>query len=129
MQAKKTLALGAAGRVGKGRHCVGQPARRHLHCPVGVTKFHPFRQPQRRDIGLGQPQPQQVDFIGNHRTIFCQRQRITADATAQVKHNAGRSQLVDPGGAMVGDRLRVRPGERVPVDGVVLEAPAPSTSR
>jgi Cu+-exporting ATPase len=41
--------------------------------------------------------------------------------TARVVRKDGREEDVPLDGVMVGDRIRVRPGEKVPVDGVVLE--------
>jgi Cu+-exporting ATPase len=44
-----------------------------------------------------------------------------APKTARVVHADGREEDVPLGHIHVGDRLRVRPGEKVPVDGLVLE--------
>jgi Cu+-exporting ATPase len=44
-----------------------------------------------------------------------------APRTARVVRDDGREEDVTLDQVVVGDRLRVRPGERVPVDGVVLE--------
>jgi Cu+-exporting ATPase len=44
-----------------------------------------------------------------------------APATARLVHADGHEEDVALDGVHVGDRLRVRPGERVPVDGVVVE--------
>jgi Cu+-exporting ATPase len=44
-----------------------------------------------------------------------------APRTAHVVRNDGREEDVPLDNVMVGDRLRVRPGEKVPVDGLVLE--------
>jgi Cu+-exporting ATPase len=44
-----------------------------------------------------------------------------APKTARIFRDDGREEDVPVGSVKVGDRLRVRPGERVPVDGVVLE--------
>ncbi len=44
-----------------------------------------------------------------------------APATARVMRDDGSEQEIPLPHVMVGDRLRVRPGEKVPVDGIVLE--------
>lgn len=44
-----------------------------------------------------------------------------APKTARVMHADGREEEIDLGHVQVGQRLRVRPGEKVPVDGVVTE--------
>jgi Cu+-exporting ATPase len=44
-----------------------------------------------------------------------------APKTARIVHEDGREEDIPLGRVAVGDRLRVRPGEKVPVDGVVLE--------
>lgn len=44
-----------------------------------------------------------------------------APKTARVLHENGQEEDVDIGQLQPGDRLRVRPGEKVPVDGTVLE--------
>jgi Cu+-exporting ATPase len=44
-----------------------------------------------------------------------------APKTARVVRGGGREEDVPLDGVVIGDRLRVRPGEKVPVDGVVLE--------
>ena len=44
-----------------------------------------------------------------------------APKTARVIRDEGREEDIPLDQVVVGDRLRVRPGERVPVDGVVLE--------
>jgi Cu+-exporting ATPase len=44
-----------------------------------------------------------------------------APKTARVLHEDGHEEDVDIGKLQPGDRLRVRPGEKVPVDGTVLE--------
>ncbi len=44
-----------------------------------------------------------------------------APKTARVVRNDGQEEDVPLGHVQVGDRLRIRPGEKVPVDGVVVE--------
>ncbi len=44
-----------------------------------------------------------------------------APKTARLVDNAGADQEVEIDSLKVGDKLRVRPGEKVPVDGVILE--------
>lgn len=44
-----------------------------------------------------------------------------APKTARVIRESGREEDVPLGHVQVGDRIRIRPGEKVPVDGVVLE--------
>jgi Cu+-exporting ATPase len=44
-----------------------------------------------------------------------------APKTARIVRDDGREEDIDLGHVHVGDRLRVRPGEKVPVDGVVVE--------
>ena len=44
-----------------------------------------------------------------------------APKTARVVRTDGKEEDVPLGHVHVGDRIRIRPGEKVPVDGVVLE--------
>jgi Cu+-exporting ATPase len=44
-----------------------------------------------------------------------------APKTARILREDGREEDMDLAAVQVGDRLRIRPGEKVPVDGVVLE--------
>ena len=44
-----------------------------------------------------------------------------APKNARIVREAGREEDIPLDGVVVGDRLRVRPGEKIPVDGVVLE--------
>ena len=52
-----------------------------------------------------------------------------APKTARLVRDDGSEEDVPLEQVQVGDRLRVRPGEKVPVDGVSSKAQAPSTSR
>ena len=52
-----------------------------------------------------------------------------APKTARVVRPDGREEDVPLAQVQPGDVLRVRPGEKVPVDGVVTRAAAPWTSR
>src|SRR5262249_40855422 len=45
---------------------------------------------------------------------------LAAKSASRLRED-GSEEDVELGGVQVGDRLRVRPGEKVPVDGVVLE--------
>ena len=51
-----------------------------------------------------------------------------APKTARRLSERGSDEEVPLDQVLAGDRLRVRPGDRVPVDGAVLEGPAPSTN-
>jgi Cd2+/Zn2+-exporting ATPase len=44
-----------------------------------------------------------------------------APAIARILHNDGREEEIAPGEVMIGTRLLVRPGERIPLDGLVLQ--------
>ncbi len=71
---------------------------------------------------MGQREPYGVGVIGDHAAQPGQRQRVAADAAAQVQHGAGRRIGVDPGGAVGGDGVgrglfQRLGGEKEPVGG------------
>src|SRR5262249_52566714 len=65
---------------------------------------------------------QVLELRARSRTSGAIRALLTlTPAAARIVRDGGREEDIPLDGVAVGDRLRVRPGERVPVDGVVLE--------
>jgi Cu+-exporting ATPase len=65
---------------------------------------------------------QVLELRARHRTAGALRSLLgLAPKTARLIRDEGREDDVPLGDVHVGDRLRIRPGEKVPVDGVVLE--------
>ena len=73
---------------------------------------------------------QVLELRARSRTSAAIRQLLgLAPKTARRSSRTGRETDVPLEHVQAGDRLRVRPGERVPVDGVVVEGRRASTSR